>query len=154
MAANGLAGAIGTRLAWRFGHHQGALAWLSTAMAVSYLGAAVATEFWQLVPLWMLRGWAVGVLVVKLEQRLVANTPPEAMGRVQAAWNLITCLAAFGGSMSTPMFIDHLGAGPSFGLFGLAMLGSSWLLARSAARRKRSRRARARRRPRSRLRGA
>ncbi|MCA9793931.1 MAG: MFS transporter [Candidatus Eremiobacteraeota bacterium] len=155
MAANGLAGAVGTRVAWRFSHDRRALARLSSAMAVAYIGAWLATSFWQLIPLWLLRGWAVGVLVVKLEQRLVANTPPEAMGRVQAAWNLITCLAAFGGSMSTPIFIDHLGAGPAFGLFGLTMLGSSWLTRGSgaAARRRRSRRGRARRRPRSRLRG-
>ncbi len=119
MAANGLAGALGARLAHRLPSQDRVFPGLTLLLAASCALASQAGSLMALLGLWGLRGLGVGVMVVKIEQRIALATPPEAMGRVQAAWALICCLGAFLGTMVAPPLLKTVGAVGAFQAFAL-----------------------------------
>lgn len=121
-AATGLAGAVGTRLGARFGPRRNTYLGLLAVMTFSYLLVATVHSMPLLVAIWSIRGLAIGLFVVLFSQQIARFTPPEKMGRVQAAWDMAVCVAAFLGSASTVWLIGHLGPAGSFQLFGVIML--------------------------------
>jgi len=135
LATTGLAGAVGTQLVGRLGKEWAVFAGLTAAIALTYLLVPAVSALWLLMLVWSLRGLAIGGLGVLINQTLASEVPAEVMGRVQAAWSLGACVAAFAGSASTPWLLRTLGAAHSFTLYGvlLAMLALA-MLARSAMR--------------------
>ena len=128
MAATGLAGALGTRLSGVVPRNRALYPALAGLFAASYLVVPAAGSLAGLLGIWCLRGAALGLFVVVLNQQIACETPAEVMGRVQAAWGLAVCLAAFAGSLSTPVLLRTLGAGGAFHVFGGAMaLVGLWL---------------------------
>lgn len=128
MAATGLAGAVGTRVSGWLPRGRSLQAWLAGLVAATYLLVPGADTLQELLVLWMARGLAIGVFVVALNQGLARETPAEVMGRVQAAWGLAVCVAAFLGSLATPVLLTTVGAAGSFYAFGVAMaLVAAWL---------------------------
>lgn len=122
MAANGAAGVVGTRWARRFSTCSATFALLTLMLGLSQLSVLGVEGLRGLLVAWALRGFAIGVLVVKLEQLLARESPPETMGRIQAAWNTACCLSAFTGAISAPWLIGMVGARASFGLLGVLTL--------------------------------
>jgi MFS family permease len=118
VASTGVAGAFGSRLAGRWRMRRSTYVGLLIAITVSYLSVPHVHQLAGLVVVWLLRGFCIGVFVVSFSQCIARETPPELMGRVQAAWEMSACLAAFLGSVSTPWLIRHLGPAGSFDLFG------------------------------------
>ncbi len=134
MATTGLAGALGTRLAGPLPRGRGLYFLLAASFALSYFVVPSAHGLGALLLVWFLRGVAIGVFVVVLNQQIARETPAEVMGRVQAAWGLAVCLAAFIGSLCTPVLLRTVGAGGSFHVFGVAMaLVATWLLVSQAS---------------------
>lgn len=135
LATTGLAGAIGTQLAGRLSKAWRVYAALTGAIALTYLLVPYVSVLWLLMIAWSLRGLAIGALGVLINQTIAAAVPAEVMGRVQAAWSLGACVAAFAGSAATPWLLRHLGAARSFTLYGvlLAVLAVA-LVAPSAVR--------------------
>lgn len=121
LATTGLAGAIGTQVAGRLGRGPGVYAALSAAIAATYLLVPFASSLPMLMVIWSLRGLAIGALCVLINQRIASEVDASVMGRVQAAWGLAACLAAFVGSASTPWLLGHLGARGAFTLFGVML---------------------------------
>lgn len=121
LATTGLTGAVGTQLAGRLGKAWRVFAGLTAAIAVTYLLVPHIAALWLLMLVWSLRGLAIGALGVLINQTIAAEVPAEVMGRVQAAWSLASCVAAFAGSASTPWLLRHLGAAHSFTLYGLLL---------------------------------
>jgi hypothetical protein len=140
LATTGLAGALGTRLASRVGRWPGAYPALAGAIAVTYLLVPFAGSLGALLAVWSLRGLAIGALGVLINQKLAAGVPAPVMGRVQAAWGLAPCLAAFGGSALTPWLLRAFGAAQAYSAFGVALgllalglgLTASWRALRGA----------------------
>lgn len=128
LAATGLMGALGTQLAGRLSKGPGTFAVLSGAIALTYLLVPFATSLPMLMAMWGLRGLAIGALGVLINQRMVAEVDAGVMGRVNAAWGLAACLAAFAGSAATPWLLRTLGPRLSFTLFGM-LLASMMLVA-------------------------
>lgn len=118
LATTGLTGAVGTQLARKLGQGRAAYAGMTGAIAATYLLVPHAGSLPALVLMWALRGLAIGAFCVLLNQRLAQVVPATVMGRVQAAWGLAACAAAFVGSGSTPWLLRGLGALHSFTLFG------------------------------------
>lgn len=135
LATTGLAGAVGTQLAGRLGKGWGVCVALTSAIALTYLVVPYTADLWRLMLVWSLRGLAIGALGVLINQTIAAEVPARVMGRVQAAWSLAACVAAFAGSAATPWLLRSLGAGQSFTLYGvlLATLVAG-MLGRSAVR--------------------
>lgn len=129
LATTGLAGALGTQLARRVSPRRGAYAALAGAIALTYLLVPLAPSLPALMAFWSLRGAAIGVFGVLIGQRIAAEAPAEVAGRVQAAWCMAACLAAFAGSASTPWLLGHLGPAHAFTLFGVAIAGLAAVLA-------------------------
>lgn len=121
LATTGLAGAVGTQLAGRLGKEWRVLAALTAAIAVTYLLVPYVSVLWLLLVVWSLRGLAIGALGVLINQTIATEVPKEVMGRVQAAWSLGACVAAFAGSACTPWLLRHLGAAQSFTLYGVLL---------------------------------
>lgn len=121
-AATGLAGAIGTRLGTRFGPRRNTYLGLLAIITVSYLLVGAVETLPLLIGIWAARGLAIGLFVVLFSQQIARLTPPEKMGRVQAAWDMSVCVAAFLGSGSTVFLLGSLGASGSFTLFGVLMV--------------------------------
>lgn len=131
MAATGLAGAFGTRLSGWLPQGRSLYALLAGLIAATYLLVPGADTLHELLALWLVRGLCIGVFVVVLNQRIAHETPAQVMGRVQAAWGLAVCVAAFLGSLATPVLLKTVGAVGSFYVFGGAMaLVTAWLGAR------------------------
>lgn len=131
MAATGLAGALGTRLSGWLPKGRSLYALLAGLIAATYLLVPGADTLRELLALWLVRGLCIGVFVVVLNQRIAHETPAEVMGRVQAAWGLAVCVAAFLGSLATPVLLKTVGAVGSFYVFGGAMaVVTAWLGAR------------------------
>jgi MFS family permease len=118
LATTGLTGAVGTQLASRLGQGRAVYAGLTAAIAVTYLLVPHAGSLPVLVTMWALRGLAIGAFCVLLNQRIAQVVPATVQGRVQSAWGLAACAAAFVGSGCTPWLIGGLGAVHSFSLFG------------------------------------
>lgn len=127
LATTGVAGAIGTRLAGRFGQSRKAYALLTGVIATSYLCVGLAHSMALLMLIWSWRGLAIGALGVMINQRLASETPIEVMGRVNAAWSLAVSLAAFAGTASAPLLIRTIGPASAYTLLGsmLAVLAVS-----------------------------
>lgn len=121
LAATGLAGAIGAQFAQRLGRWPGVTLALLAAIAATYLLVPTAGSMPVLVAIWALRGLAIGVFCVLINQRIARLVAPTVMGRVHAAWGLAACLAAFGGSAMTPLLLRTLGASRSYTLLGLML---------------------------------
>ena len=121
LATTGIAGAIGTQLAGRVPHNRARYALLTGMIAFTYLLVPAMPTLAAMVAVWAVRGVAIGTLSVLFSQAIVRETPADCMGRVNAAWGLAACLAAFAGSASTPLLLRTLGAAGSYVLFG-AML--------------------------------
>ncbi|GMU57719.1 MAG: hypothetical protein AMXMBFR33_68650 [Candidatus Xenobia bacterium] len=139
-AATGLAGAVGTRMGTRFGPRRSTYLGLLATITVSYLLVPLATTMPALVAIWLARGLAIGVFVVLFSQQIARLTPPEKMGRVQAAWDMAVCVSAFLGSAATVWLLRELGPAGSFALFGVLMLlvtAAWWALRAGAVRRAR-----------------
>ena len=130
MSATGLAGALGTRVASRLRAGRGTLASLLALLAASYFFVPQAGDLVTLVGIWMVRGLAMGVCMVLFSQQMAALTPPDKMGRVQAAWEMSVRLAAFLGTVSTPLLLRSCGAGGSFYVYGAVVLAAVALLKR------------------------
>jgi len=124
MSATGLAGALGTRLASRLRAGRVTLASLLGLLAASYFFVPQAGDLVALVGLWMVRGLAMGVCMVLFGQQVAALTPPDRMGRVQAAWEMSVRLAAFVGTVSTPLLLRGCGAAGSFYVYGALVLAA------------------------------
>lgn len=122
LATTGLAGALGSQLAGTFSRFPGVYVMLALAIGLTYLLVPNAGSMPLLMAMWALRGVAIGAFGVLLSQRLATSVPKEAMGRVNAAWILAACLAAFAGSAITPFLLRTVGAAGSFRLYGIAML--------------------------------
>ncbi|MDB5096818.1 MAG: major facilitator superfamily 1 [Cyanobacteria bacterium RYN_339] len=118
LATTGLAGAVGTQLAGRLGQGRAVYAGMTGAIAATYLLVPHAGSLPMLVAMWALRGLAIGAFCVLLNQRIAQVVPATVMGRVQSAWGLAACAAAFVGSGSTPWLMRGMGAPHSFTLFG------------------------------------
>lgn len=128
MATTGLAGAVGTRLAGVLPRSRGLYALMAATIAATYLVVPGTESLPELLAAWLFRGLAIGVFVVRLNQCIAHETPAQVMGRVQAAWGLAACLAAFAGSLVTPVLLRTVGAAGSFHVFGVAMaLVAAWL---------------------------
>ena len=128
MAVTGLAGTVGTRLVGYVPRSQGLYAFLAGVFSASYLLVPATDSLPGLLVLWFVRGAALGAFAVALQQQIARETPAEVMGRVQAAWGLAGCLAAFLGTLLTPGLLRTAGAAGAFYAFGLAMaLVAAWL---------------------------
>lgn len=129
-AATGIAGAAGTRLGARFGPRRSTYLGLLAVITLSYLLVGASHTMPALIGIWLARGLAIGLFVVLFSQQIARLTPPEKMGRVQAAWDMAVCIAAFLGSSATVWLIRHLGAAGSFTLYGVLMLvvTAGWVL--------------------------
>lgn len=121
LATTGLAGAVGTQLAGRLGKEWRVLAALTAAISLTYLLVPAVTALGLLMVVWSLRGLAIGALGVLINQTIAAEVPAAVMGRVQAAWSLGACVAAFAGSAATPWLLRTLGAAQSFTLYGMLL---------------------------------
>ena len=121
MAMTGLAGALGSQLTLRMGNQPRVYLGLVGVLSVSYLLVPFAATLPVLMVIWGLRGLALGSFGVLLSQRLALTVPKEAMGRVNAAWILAICLAAFVGSAMTPVLLRVVGPAASFTLFGVTL---------------------------------
>lgn len=121
LATTGLAGAIGTQLAGRLGKSWSVCVGLTAAIALTYLLVPYVAVLWLLLIVWSLRGLAIGALGVLINQTIAAEVPGQVMGRVQAAWSLAACVAAFAGSAATPWLLRSLGAAQSFTLYGVLL---------------------------------
>lgn len=121
LATTGLAGAVGTQLAGRLGRAWRVCAALTAAIAVTYLLVPAVSALWLLMVVWSLRGLAIGALGVLINQTIAAEVEATVMGRVQAAWSLGACVAAFAGSAATPWLLRTLGAAHSFTLYGVLL---------------------------------
>lgn len=124
LATTGLAGALGSQLAGTVSRIPGVYVVLALAIGVTYVLVPNAGSMPALMAMWALRGVAIGAFGVLLSQRLATSVPKEAMGRVNAAWILAACLAAFAGSAMTPILLRTLGAAGSFRLYGIVMLAA------------------------------
>ena len=130
LATTGLAGAIGTRFAGRLRRMGGVYPGLTMAIALTYLLVPVSSSLGMMMGFWMLRGLAVGALSVLINQAIAREVPAAVMGRVQAAWGLAACLAAFAGSAATPLMLRYMGASASYlALGGLVAALALWMLA-------------------------
>ena len=125
LATTGLAGAVGTRFAGRLRQVSGVYPALTAAIALTYLLVPISGSLGMMMAFWMLRGLAVGALSVMINQTIAREVPAPVMGRVQAAWGLAACLAAFAGSAATPVMLRTLGASASY----LALGGGVAILA-------------------------
>ena len=121
-ASMGLSGALGTRFAVGLQASPRTLAWILTAIAGSYLCLAQCATLKGIVAVWFLRGLIIGIFVVLISQEMARQVPSEVMGRVQAAWDQVACLACFFGSMATPWLLRHAGAVGAFRLYALVMV--------------------------------
>jgi MFS family permease len=121
LATTGLTGAVGTTLAARLGSGRPVFALLTAAVATTYMLVPLAASLPALMAMWMLRGLAIGAYCVLINQRMAALTPATIMGRVQSAWGLAACMAAFLGSVSTPLLLRTLGAVQAYTLFGMVL---------------------------------
>ncbi len=139
LATTGLAGALGSQLAGPVSRIPGVYVVLVLAIGVTYVLVPNAGSMPALMAMWALRGVAIGAFGVLLSQRLATSVPKEVMGRVNAAWILAACLAAFVGSAITPFLLRTVGAAGSFRLYGIAMLAA--VVAMLAVRLRRWRRA-------------
>jgi MFS family permease len=128
MATTGLAGALGAQLAGSIGRYPCAYPALAGAIGLSYVLVPHAGSLPVLMAMWALRGLAIGALGVLISRRLATSVPKEAMGRVNAAWILAACLAAFAGTVATPFLLRTIGAGGSFRLYGVMMLTAALLM--------------------------
>ncbi len=124
MATTGLAGALGAQLAGTVGTMPGVYVGLVLAIGVSYVLVPHAGSIPIMMAMWALRGLAIGAFGVLISRRMATSVPKETMGRVNAAWILAVCLAAFAGSAMTPFLLRTLGAAGSFRLYGVAMLAA------------------------------
>ncbi len=114
LASTGLAGAVGTRFAGRLRRWSGVYPGLTGMIALTYLLVPISGSLGMMMGFWMLRGLAVGALSVLINQAIAREVPAPVMGRVQAAWGLAACLAAFAGSAMTPLMLRGLGASASY----------------------------------------
>ncbi len=130
IATTGLAGAVGTRLAGALGPRAGRSTYvgLLAMVTITYLAVPQAPSMRVLMAIWVLRGLALGAFVVLFNQQIARETPADRMGRVQAAWEMSACLAAFLGSVATPLLLRGVGPAGSFYLFGAATLSATLLL--------------------------
>jgi len=132
LATTGLAGAVGTRFAGRLRHVGGVYPGLTAAIALTYLLVPFSGSLGMMMAFWMLRGLSVGALSVMINQTIAREVPASVMGRVQAAWGLAACLAAFAGSAATPVMLRVFGASASyFALGGLVAILAFWMTARA-----------------------
>lgn len=134
LATTGVAGAIGTQLAGRLPRSRARFALLTGMIAFTYLLVPAMPNLGAMLAIWAVRGVAIGCLCVLFNQAAMRETPAEAMGRVNAAWGLAACLAAFVGSAATPLLLRTLGAAGSYVLFGALLSALSGTLALLAAR--------------------
>jgi len=128
MATTGLFGALGAQLAGTVGSLPGVYVGLVLAIGISYVLVPFAGSMPILMAMWALRGLAIGAFGVLISRRMATSVPRETMGRVNAAWILAVCLAAFVGSAMTPFLLKTLGAAGSFRLYGIAMLAAAALM--------------------------
>jgi len=122
LATTGLFGAVGTQLGGRLVNRQRVYIVGTFMIAVSYLLVPHATTLPLLLAMWSLRGVAIGVLGVLINQRLAEEVSGAVMGRVNAAWSLAACLAAFVGGASTPWLIRTIGPAQAYTLFGVLLV--------------------------------
>jgi predicted MFS family arabinose efflux permease len=134
LATTGVAGAVGTQLAGRIPRSRARFALLTGMIAFTYLLVPAMPNLAALVMVWAVRGVAIGSLCVLFNQAIVRETPPDCMGRVNAAWGLAACLAAFAGSAATPLLLRTLGAAGAFVLFGALLTLLALTLAALATR--------------------
>jgi MFS family permease len=134
LATTGVAGAIGTQLAGMLPRGRATFAGLTAMIAFTYLLVPAMPTLATLLPIWAVRGVAIGILCVLFNQAVMRETPAEAMGRVNAAWGLAACLAAFMGSAATPLLLRTVGAAGSYLLFGALLTLLSLALALLAGR--------------------
>lgn len=134
LATTGLAGAVGTQLAGRLRTWSGVYPSLTGAIALTYLLVPLSGSLGGMMGFWMLRGLAVGALSVLINQAIAREVSAAVMGRVQAAWGLAACLAAFAGSAMTPVLLRVMGASAAYlclgglvGALAAGMLASAWL---------------------------
>jgi len=128
VATTGLAGAVGTRLAGVLSPRRSTYAGLLAMVTITYLAVPQAPSLGALMAIWALRGLVIGAFVVLFNQQIARETPADRMGRVQAAWEMSACLAAFLGSVATPLLLRGVGPAGSFYLFGVATLSVTLLL--------------------------
>lgn len=121
LATTGVAGALGSQLGGKLGRGPGAIAALTALVATSYLLVPQAGSLQAMLGLWAARGLAIGALGVLINRSLARTVPVATMGRVNAAWGMAGCLAAFAGSMATPWLLRGLGAAGAFRLYGVAL---------------------------------
>ncbi len=134
LATTGIAGAIGTQLAGRIPRSRARFAMLTGMIAFTYLLVPAMPNLAAMVAVWAVRGVAIGTLCVLFNQAIVRETPADCMGRVNAAWGLAACLAAFAGSAATPLLLRTLGAAGSYVLFGALLTVLAFVLAALALR--------------------
>lgn len=134
LATTGVAGAIGTQLAGKLPRGRATFAGLTAMIAFTYLLVPAVPTLALLLPVWAVRGVAIGVLSVMFSQAAMRETPADAMGRVNAAWGLAACLSAFAGSAATPFLLRTVGAAGSYVLFGALLTLLSLAIALLAAR--------------------
>ena len=134
LATTGIAGAIGTQLAGRIPRSRARFALLTGMIAFTYLLVPAMPNLAAMVAVWAVRGVAIGSLSVLFNQAIVRETPQACMGRVNAAWGLAACLAAFAGSAATPLLLRTLGAAGSYVLFGALLAALALGLAAVALR--------------------
>jgi MFS family permease len=133
MATTGLFGALGAQLAGAVGSLPGVYVGMVLAIGLSYLLVPHAGSLLAMMAMWALRGLAIGAFGVLISRRMATAVPRETMGRVNAAWILAVCLAAFIGSAITPFLLKYVGAAGSFRLYGLAMLGAAAVMVTARA---------------------
>jgi MFS family permease len=133
LASTGLAGAAGAWFAGRLRQWSGIYAALTGAIALTYLLVPISGSLGMMMGFWMIRGLAVGALSVLINQTIAREVPAAVMGRVQAAWGLAACLAAFVGSAMTPLLLRVMGASAAYLFLGglvaalaVGMIASAW----------------------------
>jgi len=133
-AAGGVAGAIGSQMAWLLPKSRSTMVWLMGVGALTYLLIAPFPYLGAVMALWATRGVAFGILTVIFNQTIASETPAAVMGRVNAAWGLGTCVMAFMGTASTPFLLRSLGAAGAYVLLGMLLTLVTGVLAALAVR--------------------
>ena len=121
-ASMGLSGALGTRLGAGLRAHPGTVARLITGVAASYLLLTQCTTLQGIIGVWFLRGLIIGMMVVLISREMARRVSAEVMGRVQAAWDQVACLACFCGSVATPWLLRQVGAVGAFRIYAAIMV--------------------------------
>jgi MFS family permease len=133
MAVAGAVGAIGTQLASKVGQSRRSYLLAASLYALAYGLAGWGASLGAILVAWVLRGMGMGLISVMISRRFAAEIPVAVMGRAQAAYDQVCCLAVVIGGASAPLVIRQIGPAVAYRILGLIVGGFLLMAALAAA---------------------